>query len=67
VPGADLAVAVHAGPYAELDRTYGALGAHIAERGIGAAGPIREYYIVTPGDSPCPGDLRTEVCWPVDR
>jgi effector-binding domain-containing protein len=47
---------VHDGPFSELDQTYGALGTVVAERGIGADGPIREHY---------PSPDRTEVCWPI--
>jgi DNA-binding transcriptional MerR regulator len=64
VPGIRAAVAVHDGPFADLDRTYGALGTWVLERSAGAPGPIREYYLPT-GD---PDDLlahTTEVCWPL--
>ncbi len=57
IPGAELAVAVHRGPFAELDRTYAAVGTHVAERELGVDGPIREYYLET--------DI--EVCWPIFR
>jgi DNA-binding transcriptional MerR regulator len=50
------AVMLHTGPFADLDQTYGALGTIVAERGIGAPGPIREHYL---------DDERAEVCWPV--
>lgn len=56
IAGGDLAVMVHAGPFDDIDRTYGALGTVVAERGIGAPGPIREHYLA---------DGRAEVCWPV--
>jgi DNA-binding transcriptional MerR regulator len=56
IAGGDLAVMVHAGPFDDIDRTYGALGTVVAERGIAAAGPIREHYLA---------DGRAEVCWPV--
>jgi DNA-binding transcriptional MerR regulator len=56
IPGGDLAVMVHAGPFDDIDRTYGALGTVVAERGIAATGPIREHYLA---------DGRAEVCWPV--
>jgi effector-binding domain-containing protein len=58
------AVAVHDGPFGDLDRTYGALGGWVLDRAAGADGPIREYYLPT-GD---PDDLlahTTEVCWPI--
>lgn len=64
IPAITAAVAVHDGPFGDLDRTYGALGTWVLERAAGADGPIREYYLPT-GD---PDDLlqhTTEVCWPV--
>jgi effector-binding domain-containing protein len=61
---ADVAVLIHEGPFADLDRTYGALGTHVALQRIGAEGPIREHYIVA-GDDVDEADHRTEVCWPI--
>lgn len=65
LPGAELAVAVHRGPYDDLDTTYGALGTFVAERAIGVDGPIRENYLVSPYDTPDEARHITEVCWPV--
>lgn len=65
VPAAELAVAVHHGPFADLDQTYGALGTYVTEREIGVEGPIREYYLVSPFDTPDEAKHLTEVCWPV--
>jgi DNA-binding transcriptional MerR regulator len=56
LPRVEYAVAVHAGPVEQVDRTYAALGAVVAERSIGVDGPLRENY---------PGDDLTEICWPV--
>lgn len=57
LPRVEYAVAVHAGPLEEVDRTYAALGAVVAERAIGIQGPLlRENYL---------GGDRIEVCWPV--
>src|SRR5689334_695008 len=67
VPAAELAVAVHRGPFADLDRTYAAVGLHVAERELGVAGPIREYYLVTAADTPDESQHRIEVCWPIFR
>ena len=64
IPAITAAVALHDGPFGDLDRTYGALGTWVLDRAAGADGPIREYYLPT-GD---PDDLlahTTEVCWPV--
>jgi len=57
LPALNVAVLVHDGPFSELDQTYGALGTAVAERGIGALGPIREHYLDA---------TTTEVCWPVE-
>jgi DNA-binding transcriptional MerR regulator len=65
VPAAELAVAVHRGPFADLDRTYAEVGLHVAERELGVAGPIREYYLVTAADTPDESQHRIEVCWPI--
>jgi DNA-binding transcriptional MerR regulator/effector-binding domain-containing protein len=65
VPAADLAVAMHSGPFSELDRTYGALGSYVAEHARVVEGPIREHYLVTADDTDDPAEYRTEVCWPV--
>jgi effector-binding domain-containing protein len=56
LPRVEYAVAVHAGPLEEVDRTYGALGAVVAARAIGVQGPLRENYL---------SDDRIEICWPV--
>jgi DNA-binding transcriptional MerR regulator/effector-binding domain-containing protein len=67
IPAAELAVAVHLGGLADLDRTYGALGTYVAEREIGVAGPIREQYLVSAFDTDDESRHVTEVCWPVFR
>jgi effector-binding domain-containing protein len=58
---------VHTGTLADVDQTYGALGIYVAEREIGAGGPIREQYLVTPFDTEDESGLVTELCWPVLR
>ena len=67
IPGAELAVTMHHGPFDDLDQTYAALGSFVAERAIGVEGPIRERYLVTAAGCTDPSDLRTEVGWPVMR
>ncbi|MGW6279524.1 MerR family transcriptional regulator [Kribbella sp. NPDC055071] len=67
LPGGFFAIAVHSGAFTDYDRTYGALGSHVAEHCEVAPGPIRELYVVGPGDTPDPADYRTEVCWPIAR
>jgi DNA-binding transcriptional MerR regulator len=65
VPGAELAVMVHEGPFDDLDHAYGSLGLVVAERGIGVNGPIREHYLVGPFDTNDESAFRTEVGWPI--
>jgi DNA-binding transcriptional MerR regulator/effector-binding domain-containing protein len=65
IPAAELAVAVHHGPFYELDQTYAELGKYITARAIGVDGPIREYYVVSYFDTPDESRHVTEVCWPV--
>jgi DNA-binding transcriptional MerR regulator/effector-binding domain-containing protein len=67
LPAAELAVAMHRGPFNDLDRTYAALGAHVAERELGVDGPIREYYLISGCDTDDAVAHRTEVCWPIFR
>jgi DNA-binding transcriptional MerR regulator len=56
MPAITAAVLRHDGPFTELDQAYAALGAIVAERGIGGPGPVREHYLSA---------TSTEVCWPV--
>jgi DNA-binding transcriptional MerR regulator len=65
VPAAELAVLVHAGSLADLDRTFAALGRFVFERAIAVEGPIREYYLVSAFDTPDEAKHRTEVAWPI--
>jgi DNA-binding transcriptional MerR regulator len=65
IPAVLVAVAVHRGPFSDLDETYGALGTLVAERMLGAEGPIREHYLVSAADTADPTALATEVCWPI--
>jgi effector-binding domain-containing protein len=65
VPGGEYAVAVHAGPFVDVDRTYAALGSHVAAYETAAPGPIREIYLVSPPAITDEAFYRTEVCWPI--
>ncbi|MGH3472363.1 MAG: hypothetical protein ACRDPG_10015 [Nocardioidaceae bacterium] len=56
---------LHAGSLDEIDQTYGALGTHVVTRAVGATGPIREHYVVSPLDTGDVAAYRTEVAWPV--
>ena len=65
LPRVEYAVAVHEGSLENVDRTYAALGAVVAERAIGVQGPIRETYVVGASDTPDEAQHRTEIGWPV--
>ncbi len=67
IPGGSYAVAVHAGPFVDFDRTYAALGSHVAAYETAAAGPIREIYLVSPPETTDESQFRTEVCWPISE
>ncbi len=64
VPPTELAVIVHAGAE-DIDRAYGTLGAYVTRHALAVAGPIREYYLVGPPQTPNQEDWRTEIGWPV--
>ncbi|GAA2280060.1 MerR family transcriptional regulator [Streptomyces ruber] len=67
LPGAELAVAVHAGVHDTIDVTYGELGRWVADHTLAVAGPVRETYLLGPRDTPVAAHWRTEIGWPVFR
>ncbi|MBV9793474.1 MAG: MerR family transcriptional regulator [Actinobacteria bacterium] len=67
VPGAELAVITHPGALADLDLSYGQLGAYVTTHAISVDGPLREYYLVDGYDTADQARWRTEIGWPVFR
>ncbi|MCM3885498.1 MerR family transcriptional regulator [Frankia sp. R82] len=65
IPPVELAVIEHAGPAADVDRTYGTLAAYVARHALTVDGPIREYYLVGQRDTPDNALWRTEIGWPI--
>jgi DNA-binding transcriptional MerR regulator len=65
VPAVELATIVHPGPHAGIDRAYGTLAAYVTEHELAVDGPLREYYLVGPGDTADQTAWRTEIGWPV--
>ena len=65
LPARDLALTVHHGPHDDIDITYGALGAYLAEHALIVDGPVHETYLVGPRDTADPSAWRTEIGWPV--
>ena len=67
IPATRCAVRQHAGPYDDLDITYGAVGLDVADRHRAADGRVREVYLIGPGSGAEQADYRTEVCWPIEQ
>jgi DNA-binding transcriptional MerR regulator/effector-binding domain-containing protein len=65
LPAARFAVALHAGPHSDVDRSYAALGTYAAANGRDGTGPVRERYLTGPFDTADQAQWRTEVCWPI--
>ena len=65
IQAAELAVIVHCGSHADVDRSYGALATYVADHALRVDGPIREYYLVGRRDTRDEGAWRTEICWPI--
>jgi DNA-binding transcriptional MerR regulator len=65
VPAAELATITHPGPHAGIDRAYGTLATYVTEHELAVDGPVREYYLVGPGDTADEVAWRTEIGWPV--
>ena len=65
LPAVELAVIVHAGSHADVDRSYGALATYVTERVLGVDGPIRERYVVGRRDTAEESAWRTEIAWPI--
>jgi effector-binding domain-containing protein len=65
IPPAELATTVHLGSSTEVDRTYGALADYVTRYALAVDGPIREYYLVGPSDTPDESLWQTEVGWPI--
>lgn len=65
LPGGRFAMAQHSGPYIEIDRSYGALGSHVAAHDAAQPDPIRELYHIGPDQVQDPAQYRTEIWWPI--
>lgn len=65
LPGGRWAVGVHEGPFEDFDRSYGALGGHVAAHDVSLPEPVREIYLAGPDVTDDPAAYRTEICWPI--
>ena len=67
IPATELAVVRHDGPLADIDLTYGELGAYVMRHEIGVDGPLREHYVRGLLDTDDESDWVTEIGWPIFR
>ena len=65
VPAIELAVLVHEGSLANIDLAYGSLATHVTRHALAVEGPLREYYLVGPQETPEESAWRTEIGWPI--
>jgi DNA-binding transcriptional MerR regulator len=66
VPAVELATIQHLGPHdVDIDRAYGTLATYVTEHALGLEGPLREYYLTGPADTPDETEWRTEIGWPI--
>ena len=67
IPETELAVARHDGSPSDIDRTYGALAAHVIKHEISVAGPLREHYLRGIAETTDSSEWQTEIGWPIFR
>ncbi len=64
-PAVEAAVIMHVGSHTNIDLAYGALATYVAEHALAVEGPIREYYVIGPRDTPDETAWQTEIGWPI--
>ncbi|MGX2995852.1 MerR family transcriptional regulator [Streptomyces sp. JNUCC 64] len=64
LPAGQVAETTHVGPYSRLPLAYHALFAALHEQGLDPRAPVREAYLVGPGEAP-PEELVTRLVVPV--
>lgn len=65
IPAIEMATIVHEGSLANIDLAYGSLATYVARHALAIEGPLREYYLVGPLDTPDESAWRTEIGWPI--
>ena len=65
IPAVEMAITVHEGSHANIDLAYGSLATYVARHALAIEGPLREYYLVGPQDTPDESAWRTEIGWPI--
>jgi effector-binding domain-containing protein len=67
LPGGQVAVTMHVGPYEQMEPGYQALASWVGERGGELAGDAWEVYFSDPSTEPDPATWRTEIVQPYRR
>ena len=67
LPGGDVAVTIHKGPYSSLSDAYGAVTRWISENGCHIAGAPWELYIKTQFDGLTPDLWETKIVFPIQK
>ena len=65
IPAVEIATLVHKGPHDNIDLAYGSLAAYVTRHALAVEGPLREYYLAGPQDTPDMSAWRTEIGWPI--
>ena len=65
LPGGDVAVTTHIGPFDQMQPAYEAIGAWMREHGRADGGPPWEVYMTDPAEEPDPAKWRTDIVWPL--
>ena len=65
VPAVEVAVIIHVSSHTNIDLAYGELATYVAKHALAIEGPIREYYVVGPHDTPDETAWRTEIGLPI--
>ena len=64
LPGGQVAVTVHVGPYDQMEPAYQALASWVTDHGGELAGDAWEVYFSDPSTEPDPATWRTEIVQP---
>jgi effector-binding domain-containing protein len=64
LPGGQVAVTMHVGPYEQMEPGYAALASWVGEHGGELAGDAWEVYFSDPSTEPDPATWRTEIVQP---
>ena len=65
LPGGEVLVTVHRGPYDTLGDAHVALDRWMADNGRSPASAPWEIYLTDPAEVPDPADWRTQIMWPL--